>query len=1365
MSGSGTPEDPYIITDVYELQAMELNLSGHYELGNDIDASATSGWNGGLGFDPIGKYQTQHPEFAFSGSFDGKGYKITNLFINRPTDRNIGLFGYGWFGKGLKNVGLQNCNISGKYLVGAIVGYCEFPDPPEYPEDDYISNCWSTGNILTQEGGVGGLFGYCGLTVENSWSSCDITVDGSDIVSIGGLIGLGGGGAISSYSTGDITAVVSECAGEIGGFIGEAYSKGFSDCYATGDITIVGNDVDYICLIGGFAGTSYTIINDPVFENCYARGDINIQAAPVYPVEAVGGFLGFNDSAIDNCYSTGNISIVGGIDFVGGFCGMNDGGVITDCFWDIETSQQSTSDGGIGKTTSEMKTESTFTSAGWDFDTIWDIDAVTNDGYPYFQEDIALSADFTWSPEYPETDEYIDFNASNSTVIYEPATYKWEFGDGVIIETSSETITHSYAYDGDYKVILTITDNASNVDVITKKINIWPWYLLDEYAPVLYLHIDDQFLPRDINSILNESDLVLNGYNITNPSIFDLANNNDDDFYLDMRNARSDPDELIPDSERFFIYPHKIYGRLFVDPDDDDYIVLQYWIFYPYNNWERLYEGEYLKYNYHESDWEMVIIVLDRATEIPQWLACAQHLFGEDYPWEEVTIIDNTHPKIFIGQGSHASYPVFGEVGFLQKLLKSMTIDISSDNGTALYPCSIDDPSIITGTHYVDSYSIDNISHVPEWVEWEGNWNDGDPDIHGPGNQGEKWTDPFDWSQDPSNPFTVCVAGSPVNLHAYDIHGNHVGLNEFGEIEIEIPNTYLYQPSDGGKEIIWIYTDENIRYEIEATGSGEFDFHVERYFKSEDIGIIVLYEDIQLLEDTLASLEVSIENPDYTMEIDLDGDGIVDEYIVPDEIIRPNNPPIADAGGPYTGTIGIPVILDGSNSSDQDGTIISYEWDLNDDGEYDDATGEIVEYTWTEIYSGNVSLKVTDDDNATSTANTAVTITESTGCVATFNFTDQNGDLTGSGDERVYIDNIGWKVDGEQITVEPGTTVYYRAYYKEGSGLYGPKLSQICNTSITIDVPFHTIAMDFEDQYGTFNGTGDERVYLDHVGYKADGETVAVPLDSTVYHRAYYKEGSGLYGPKLSTGIDGTLGNLTVIYHTIAMDFEDQYGTFNGTGDERVYLDHVGYKADGETVAVPLDSTVYHRTYYKEGSGLYGPKLSAAINGTSDNLSVMYHTIAMDFTDQNGSFNGTGDERVYLDHIGYKAHGETVAVPLDSTVYHRTCYKEGSGLYGPKLSTGIDGINNQLTVTFRQISFLIIDEITQDPVYGAQVYVDHIGYIENGGMTIVPQMSTIYHKANIGDVWSEKTSKEADETWTLCLYQWDGTEFNTPDYE
>ena len=127
--------------------------------------------------------------------------------------------------------------------------------------------------------------------------------------------------------------------------------------------------------------------------------------------------------------------------------------------------------------------------------------------------------------------------------------------------------------------------------------------------------------------------------------------------------------------------------------------------------------------------------------------------------------------------------------------------------------------------------------------------------------------------------------------------------------------------------------------------------------------------------------------------------------------------------------------------------------------------------------------------------------------------------------------------------------------------------------------------------------------------------------------------------------------------------------------------------------------------------------------------------------------------------------GMEVRVSRLSVVYHRAYYKEGSGLYGPKLSTDIDGISYNLTVTFRQISFSIIDELTQDLIPGAQVYVDHIGYIENGGNTVVPLMSTVYHKANIGDVWSEKTSKEVDEIWIQCIYQWDGSEFSLPSYE
>ena len=84
-----------------------------------------------------------------------------------------------------------------------------------------------------------------------------------------------------------------------------------------------------------------------------------------------------------------------------------------------------------------------------------------------------------------------------------------------------------------------------------------------------------------------------------------------------------------------------------------------------------------------------------------------------------------------------------------------------------------------------------------------------------------------------------------------------------------------------------------------------------------------------------------------------------------------NLAPIADADGPYSGLIGEPVLLDGSGSYDPDedlgDEIVSWDWDLDGDGYFDDASGEKVEYTWEEKYSGEVCLKVTDKLGATGT--------------------------------------------------------------------------------------------------------------------------------------------------------------------------------------------------------------------------------------------------------------------------------------------------------------------------------------------------------------------------------------------------------------
>ena len=85
--GDGTSSNPHVVTTLDELQAVQGDLSAHYVLGNNINASETETWNSGAGFTPIGN------GVEFSGNFDGQGYTIDGLYINRPNTNNVGLFG------------------------------------------------------------------------------------------------------------------------------------------------------------------------------------------------------------------------------------------------------------------------------------------------------------------------------------------------------------------------------------------------------------------------------------------------------------------------------------------------------------------------------------------------------------------------------------------------------------------------------------------------------------------------------------------------------------------------------------------------------------------------------------------------------------------------------------------------------------------------------------------------------------------------------------------------------------------------------------------------------------------------------------------------------------------------------------------------------------------------------------------------------------------------------------------------------------------------------------------------------------------------------------------------------------------------
>ena len=80
---------------------MELVPSASYALANNVDASSTANWNSGAGFVPVGNSADK-----FAGSFNGSGDTISGLYINRPSQNYIGLFGWVNTGSLLTNVGL-----------------------------------------------------------------------------------------------------------------------------------------------------------------------------------------------------------------------------------------------------------------------------------------------------------------------------------------------------------------------------------------------------------------------------------------------------------------------------------------------------------------------------------------------------------------------------------------------------------------------------------------------------------------------------------------------------------------------------------------------------------------------------------------------------------------------------------------------------------------------------------------------------------------------------------------------------------------------------------------------------------------------------------------------------------------------------------------------------------------------------------------------------------------------------------------------------------------------------------------------------------------------------------------------------------
>jgi len=301
--GKGTETNPYQVATAEQLDKVRNYLDSHFKQINNIDLKI---FNENDGWKPIGNIDN-----GFTGVYNGNGYVISNLFINKNND-NTGLFGYlGDQMSGtdsiIKNLTLEQINLNSQNNVGGLVGINS--------KYGTISNVVVRGTISGNEN-VGGIAGKNegGILSEGSILDSNANVKINGVINIGGLVGTNIGYVFNSYTQGSV-----EGNEKVGGLIGrnrrystnENNSGLIEDSYS--ESNVLGNK-----FIGGLVGYSH----EDYLEVSYISGELinSYSDGNVTGKEEIGGIIGRNSGVIKDSYVKGYIK---GDLWVGGLIGVN----------------------------------------------------------------------------------------------------------------------------------------------------------------------------------------------------------------------------------------------------------------------------------------------------------------------------------------------------------------------------------------------------------------------------------------------------------------------------------------------------------------------------------------------------------------------------------------------------------------------------------------------------------------------------------------------------------------------------------------------------------------------------------------------------------------------------------------------------------------------------------------------------------------------------------------------------------------------------------------------------------------------------------------------------------------------------------
>ena len=308
----GATWEPYYAATAFSMGALGMGCPDGctgYELSAnldfDTDGSGTTNiagdtyWNAGAGWSPIGS-----EDEPFSAGFEGGGHTLSNLFINRPAEDGIGLFG-GVHLDGndtIRGVGLANVNVTGNDAVGSLVGHSTYLG---------VVGSHASGRV-TGSDRVGGLVGESSGNVIDSYAA--VRVSGDEAV--GGLVGHHILNRIeTSYATGHVSGMFA-----VGGLVGATgdFQQLIEASYATGNVSGVGARLS--------SSASGFIV-------C---GVVDTTSAQTSSGGGVGGLAGHSCGIIEASYATGMVS---GTTAVGGLVGS--GRTVRfspPSYWDVEAS-------------------------------------------------------------------------------------------------------------------------------------------------------------------------------------------------------------------------------------------------------------------------------------------------------------------------------------------------------------------------------------------------------------------------------------------------------------------------------------------------------------------------------------------------------------------------------------------------------------------------------------------------------------------------------------------------------------------------------------------------------------------------------------------------------------------------------------------------------------------------------------------------------------------------------------------------------------------------------------------------------------------------------------------------------------------